>query len=488
MYMLNPPPFLRILPLIIVGILLGNVVGLDPWRIAIAAALCSILSYGWRRKPVAELYAALSILLWAMCTTEIRAPRDISEPTQPSEYILTITSEPYTSERWQRTEATTTHLGEEAKIMLRADTCLQIALGERGSAYGYLNPLPEGSYGDLMRRRGFVGTLYLTHSVDWHPLDTLSSLTISARRIQHNLTRRIDSLDLERDERGVVKAMLLGCRNDIDPSLRESYSRSGASHILAISGLHIGIVAMVVWWLCWLLPIAGGKGHAVRNIIASVVMILYAIISGLSPSVVRATFMFVVAQIALFYGTSKSAVNTLCGTVAIMLLVNPNNLFDISFQLSVAAVIGIAIGYRPVLDFMGGRHHNLLLRTLSGIVAVGLCATIATLPLVAHTFSMVSLVGLFVNPIVILTAQIIVMGGLIWVSLPFDWLQPVARWVVGGAAELQNSVVEFAASLEWSAIECEVPMWITLVAYGAMIIGVVVATQWREKRVWKMKS
>lgn len=486
--MRNLPPFLKILPLVVVGILLVEVVAIEAWWVAVAAALCSLLGFLWRKKSVGELYIALSILLWAMCATEIRTPQTTPEPSHPTEHLVTITTSPYTSGRWQRCEATTKWGDRSTKIQLRADTALCVSLGERGTASGYLNPLPEGSYGDLMSRRGFVGTLYLTHTTDWHPTDTITTPTIAARRAQSVLLGRIESLGLESDEEAVVSAMLLGEKSGITPSLRKAYSRAGASHILAISGLHVGIVAMLVWWLCGLLPLAQRRGHIVRNCVASVIMILYAVICGLSPSVVRATIMFVVAQMALGYGTSRSAVNTLAGAVTLMLLANPNNLFDISFQMSVVAVAGILVGYRPIYDYFGSGDSCLVPHALLGVVVVGLCSTFATLPLVAHTFSVVSLVGIFINPIVILTAQIIVMGGLIWVSLPFGWLQPVAKWLIGGAAEVQNSVVEYAAGLSWSAVECQVPLWITIVAYGAMLITIVVASQWKERKVWKLRN
>ena len=486
--MRNLPPFLRILPLVVVGILLGNVLTIEAWWVAVMAAVCSSFGYLWRRKSVGEVCIALSIVLWAMCATELRTPQTHSQPTHPTEHTITITTEPYTSGRWQRAEAVTLLGGRKANLLLYADSSVVVSLGAKGSAYGYLNPLPEGSYGKLMARRGFVGTLYLTSPVDWDSHDTATSPTIAARRVQSRLVERVERLGLAPDEEAVVVAMLLGARYNISPTLRQAYSRAGASHILAISGLHVGIVAMVVWWLCWLLPIAGRRGHIVRNLIASVVMILYATICGLSPSVVRATIMFVTVQMALCYGTSRSALNTLCGAVTIMLLANPNNLYDISFRLSVVAVVGILVGYLPMVEFFGGTERHRLLGALLGVVVVGLCSTLATLPLVAHTFSVVSLVGIFLNPIVILTAQIIVMGGLIWVSLPLEWLTPLFRWIVGGAAEVQNRVVEYASGLSWGAIECRVPEWIVAVAYGLMLAGIIAATLWKERKVWKIKS
>ena len=486
--MRHVPPFLKILPLAIVGILLGGVVDVAVWWVAIGATISSLLGYLWRRIWAGELYIALSIILWAMCATIIRSPQDIV--TAPTGVTLhtTITTTPSTSGRWQRADANVRWEGEEHRLQLRADTSCTVSLGEVGTAHGYLRPLPEGSYGRLMRRRSYIGTLYISSPTDWSSEGTTKSPTITARHIQHTLANRIDRLGLGRDESAVVKAMLIGERGEIDTHLRKEYSRAGTSHLLAISGLHVGIVAMLVWWMCWLLPITGRRGHITRNIIASFIMILYAVVAGLSPSVVRATVMFVVAQMALAYGTSRSSVGVLAGALTMMLLVNPNNLYDISFQLSAVAVVGIVIGFRPAMELFGGDSGSRVRRTLIGVVAVGLCSTLATLPLVAHTFGIISLVGIFLNPIVILTAEIIVLGGFIWVSLPFGWLAPVAKAVIGGAAWLQNRVVEYAAGLPWAAAEVTLPAWVVALCYVAMGAGIILSVVYKEKKKWKVES
>lgn len=479
---------MKILPFVLLGILLGRAIDVAVWWVVVGAVVCSLLGYFWRKVWAGELYTALAIILWALCASLIRTPQIII--TDPSIVTLptTITSTPYTSGRWQRADGKVVVEGKNHKVLLNADTTLTLSLGEVGSARGYLRPLPEGSYGKLMHHRGYIGTLYISSPTDWHSEGRITNLTIVARKAQHTLSERIDRLGLGRNESAVVKAMLIGERGEIERSQREEYSRAGASHLLAISGLHIGIVAMLVWWLCWFLPITGRRGHIVRNIIASIVMILYAFVAGLSPSVVRATVMFVVAQMALAYGTSKSSVGTLAGALTMMLLLNPNNLYDISFQLSAVAVIGIAIGFQPAMELLGGESGSRVRRTLIGVVVVGICSTLATLPLVAHTFGTMSLVGIFLNPIVILTAEIIVLGGFIWVSLPFGWLAPVARVVVGGAAWLQNRVVEYAANLSWSAVDIALPKWVVVVCYVAMGAGVLYSMVYTKKRKWRVES
>lgn len=482
------PPQIKLLPFVVAGILLGQVLHPDWWVTAASASLFTLLAYRLRSRWQGSLYMAAAILLWALCTTSLRTPHTVPKPHEPQEWEAKIVSEPIVSGRWQRCDAQISLGSHTEKIILQADTSNTIALGEKGIVYGYLNPLPEGSYGELMSRRGYVGQIWATDKGDWRAEGESHTLGITARKMQQRLVERIEQLGLKESEEAIVEAMLLGWKGGISRDMRSDYSRAGASHLLAISGLHVGIVAMLVWWLLWLLPLTSRRGHIVRNIVAVGIMLLYGVITGLSPSVVRATVMFCIAQMALINGSARSSVNLLAGAVNIMLLVNPNNLFDISFTLSAVAVMGITIGFSPTMHLFGGESSNRWLRALKGVVVVGLTSTIATLPLVAHTFGTVSLVGIFLNPIMIVTAEIIVLMGFIWVTLPLDFLAPLFKAVIGGAASLQNRIAEGAADLPWAAWDVDLPDWMVAMCYLLMATGVVVASVWKEKKEWKVRS
>jgi hypothetical protein len=101
---------------------------------------------------------------------------------------------------------------------------------------------------------------------------------------------------------------------------------------------------------------------------------------------------------------------------------------------------------------------------------------------------MVSLVGIFLNPIVILTAEIIVLAGFIWVSLPLGTLAPTMGWIIGGAAKVQNAVVEYASSLPYSALDVELPEWVVVVGYLMMGVGVLIAVLWKDRKQWRVES
>jgi hypothetical protein len=92
------------------------------------------------------------------------------------------------------------------------------------------------------------------------------------------------------------------------------------------------------------------------------------------------------------------------------------------------------------------------------------------MPLVSHTFGVFSPVGIVLNPLVITTAYVIVGGAVVWIAAPVPFLEPVFRWIVGGAAWVQNRVVEAVAGVPGAAIEWEMPLWAVFVSYAVMII------------------
>jgi len=195
-------------------------------------------------------------------------------------------------------------------------------------------------------------------------------------------------------------------------------------------------------------------GNVVRSIAAIVLIWLYVWLCGMSPSAVRAAIMFSLLQLSLLSLREYISVNILAGTAFAMLVFDTHLLFDISFQLSFIAVAGIVLWAMPIYRLCATRFK--VVNSIIGILLVGITSTIATMPLVANTFSTVSLVGIIINPVVILLANIVVLAGVVALAIPS------AAVIAEMAAEWQNRVVEWAASVPYGHFDIslsEGAMW-----------------------------
>jgi competence protein ComEC len=212
----------------------------------------------------------------------------------------------------------------------------------------------------------------------------------------------------------VLKALVIGERSGIAPETRLAFTRAGVAHVLAISGLHVGIVASVAFFLLrWLLgripPILeNGWARKAAALLAIIPVLLYALIAGMSPSTQRALIMAAVFLLALLVEREFDLMNTLAAAALVILTVHPPALFAISFQLSFAAVFSIVYGLsvfqrrifrqQPAAGPATGARIR---RWLAVFFLVSFCATWGTLPLVMRYFNTVSFIGLPANAVVI---------------------------------------------------------------------------------------
>ena len=142
--------------------------------------------------------------------------------------------------------------------------------------------------------------------------------------------------------------------------------------------------------------------------------------------------MFTGAQLALAASRTGNSANILLATATVMLLVNPNYLYDISFQLSFTAVAGIFLFYRPLYGLVHSRIKAL--NAFWAIFMVGLAASLATAPLVSYYFGRIPLIGIILNPLLILTANATVLLSLLWIIAPLPLLQGPFSAAIGAAA------------------------------------------------------
>ena len=483
-------PFVKIIIPAAAGVIAARLIEVPAAVALVCFAVIFACTIAFRRHKVGHIYLWFTISLFFFAASTIARPRAAIPQGVRIEAVAQIAENPYKHGRWQRTTANVGYYRAEGdmvwtrvdeRIQLYADTCYRIAVGQQTALRGWLNPIDTtgNGYGDLMRLRGQHGRLYLTPGNLVRTAPHVSRTPVYyASRLQDAAVKRLARLRLDPDELAVVTAMTAGDKRNISRELRGNYSDTGAAHLLAVSGLHVGIVFMLVNLLLYLLP-AVRRGHIWKNALAVAAVWLYAAMAGLAPSVVRATLMFSFAQAALASGSTRNALNIMLGSAVVMLALNPNYWGDPGFMLSYAAVLSIAAFFGPVFRRVRSRYKAV--NVLVSIIIVGLAASLGTAPLIAWWFGDIPIAGMVINPVVILTAHIVVMFGVLWVMMPFEFLNPLFSWVLEQAAWVQNSVVAWSASLRWASTPVDMPLWCVVLIYAGYIALAVWINRSRER-------
>lgn len=211
--------------------------------------------------------------------------------------------------------------------------------------------------------------------------DNESVLTRFLNRI-HEYSNEVLEFSLPESSKGLIKAMILGDKTDLDPDIKESFANAGAMHVLAVSGLHVGLIA---YFLSFLL-----KRFLFRNKINLAVLVtilllwIYAAITGFSPSVLRSVIMFSLLIGGQLYGRNTSSLNVLMFAAIIILAYNPFLLADLGFQLSFLAMTGIFTIY-PLLVGIIRTDYKILNWLWQGSI-VGVAAQVMTFPIALYNF------------------------------------------------------------------------------------------------------
>ena len=211
-------------------------------------------------------------------------------------------------------------------------------------------------------------------------------------------------------ESAVVRGMVLGDRSLMPEDLEEDFQRSGITHVLAISGQHVAILAAVIYFAFRLFAVPVG----IRAGVTMVLIWLYILVAGAPPSAIRAGVVATFILAAQLLGRQVSALHFMTTMLAGVLAYNPLLVYSTGFQLSVAAVFGILLLTKPLKSLV----KRTLLRPFSGppeqicnLISVSLAAQISTSPIVAATFDQVSVIGVLTNLIAVpLSGPILILG------------------------------------------------------------------------------
>lgn len=307
-----------------------------------------------------------------------------------------------------------------------------VALGDELLVYSQIQrPKNQGNpyefdYETYLYHQGISGTAY-AYSGHWMKSERIPTLTLKQRAlaIRERMMEQFRVWGVDQEQLPVISALTLGCKRELEEEVREIYADAGISHVLALSGMHIGIVWLLLDFLLRPLMLARG-GRWVKSLLSISLLWLFAFVVGLEASVVRAVVMCMLMELARLSGRKSLSMNTLAIAALAMLIYRPFYLYDVGFQLSFVAVASIILFY-PLI-WRAFSIKNRFCRSIVGILAVSMAAQLGTAPLVMYYFSNFSVYFLFTNLVASLIVPFIIYGAVAMALLSI--CHPLREWVV----------------------------------------------------------
>ena len=404
-----------------------------------------------------------TLLLGMTLGSRQRQQLDVEWSEERQQVELIVTSEVKVKKKTVVLDALTADGQHKLRCSIQRDQdSEQIQIGQGLEVYTRIKKVHEYHHGHFdylqyMQCHGFTGELY-AYSNQWQwqtislkELSMTDKLRLRFLTWRHQLLEHFRQQQMDEDAYGVISAMTLGDKTMLSKELKDTYSRVGASHILALSGLHLmiiyGVITLVIGW---------HRYHMATQIITVLAIWAFALLTGLSTSVVRSAFMIsLYALLSLGY-RERMSVNTLAFVAIVLLIINPMAIYDLGFQLSFLAVLGILLIHPLINNLIAAdvqqEHH--WLSSAWGLVTVSIAAQIATAPLVMYQFGRFSTWFLLSNFIVIPMAWLLLNVALL--SIAFSWwswalkgLMTILAWL----ATTLNHCLEWVAQLPMSSIE-----------------------------------
>jgi competence protein ComEC len=249
-------------------------------------------------------------------------------------------------------------------------------------------------------------------------------------------------------ERGLAEALLIGYKDDLDRSLVESYTNTGVVHVIAISGLHLGLI----YWLLVLLLDRLKTSRFLRSLLIISSLWLFAIMAGAQPSVLRSALMFSCIVLGDSFSKKSLTLNTLACSAFLLLCVNPFWLWDVGFQLSYSAVLSIIIFMKPIYNSI--YFKNKAIDFIWQLNAVTLAAQILTTPISIFHFKQFPNYFLLTNFVAVPLSSLILIGEILLCGI---WFVPYAANILGKILEwlikLMNTYIQRVEQIPYSLAE-----------------------------------
>ena len=350
---------MRLVIPIIGGIIISDTVGNIGYQThLILCVLIPVLAFTFfsfiffdRLSRVFGLSLSLSFFLTGALAYDLQMRRVVVQwPVDRMEYQGILTDWPYersSSYRLDLTLAGDDWKGVKIYLYVPKDSAVKALIpGETVLFRGVVeapdtDAVPGFDYREYLYKHGVSGTLWVS-SANWNsvPGKSAGGIGIRAVKARRAMLERYREWGLDGNSLALVAAVSLGYRQELDESTRELYSMSGVSHLLAVSGLHVGIIYS---FLCLLFPLFLNRRSVLwlRELMVICIMWAFAFMTGMSVSIIRSVVMISMFALCRAMGRDSSSVNTLAFAALVMLMADPASLFDIGFRLSFCAVLSI---------------------------------------------------------------------------------------------------------------------------------------------------
>lgn len=479
-------PFLRVALFFIAGIVAGTFLfDKVPVLVWLAAAVCMISAYvPARRSPLVQSWLVLLVILTlgAALASMRRSEAEMSFPESMIVYRAVITSRPVAKGKTVRCDMTVIGLTSKPfKIkasFARDEGSEHLRAGSGIEAFSRIKQ-PENyaksifDYRRYLLFHGYKGTAYIQEDswrsvkVSLQSLSTVERVRLRALVFREKLLEHYRNLGIAGQDHAVLSAMTLGDKTTISAALADDYSVSGAAHVLALSGLHMGIIFTVLTFLLSRLRV-----RAFSMVLVVLAIWAYVFIVGMSPSVIRASVMLTTYTFVSLLNRERLSLNTLSIAAVVLLAVSPLDLFDAGFQMSFLSVLFILLFYRPLYSVMPCRWRRIKpLDWLWQMTCVSLTAQLGVAPLVAFYFGRFSCYFLLTNLLVIpLATLILYFAVLLVLTSPVSWLQSMVAVALFRLTKWLNEGVSFIASWPGASIEgININVFQTFCCYGFIV-------------------
>jgi len=467
-------PLLRLAVCLMAGIVIGNNVEAGHWLLPVLAGAVVLALLLWKKALLQSVAIAVCfVLLGWLLTARQKESLRVQWPEEEVKYEAVVLSEPQEKPKTMAVDIMLVKSGQKLKgYFYKDERSRGLRIGDGLSIQSRIRENSNWHRGAFDYRRyleihGFTGSTFVSSwkwqkvRVSLEGLSRLERTKLFFLRLRTRLLKRLAVDESSGDQYAVVAAMALGEKSALTKELKEVYAVTGASHVLALSGLHLGIIYTLLSLL-----IIGRRWQMVSQMLIVLCIWAFVFLVGMSTSVVRsATMLTVYALLSLGY-RDKMTVNTLAFTAIVMLMVHPLSLYDVGFQMSFMAVLAILV-FMPLLEGLFPTEYLLThqsVRWLWSMVAVSVSAQIGVAPLIAYYFGRFSTFFLLTNFIVIPAATLI-----LWLS-PVVLLFPSLAYLLLYIVKCLNTVLGQMAAWPGASIEALHPTVLQTVMIYVVIL------------------